>query len=481
MNIYAQRLPLRLCLIVFFIAWLNALLFAIKTANPVIVQDSWYYLDTFLSKAIDGTLTASDFFVRRGGIDHSQPLYKLVFLAELKWFDLDFSIQSVLGLVSAIGMALVLLSTTDIWNETAERQWLNACCVVLIGFSLFSLNSTEIWTWPDVTLQYLGFLFVLIFFRCGCAARAKGSYAAMAVSAAVLSVIASDVALLALVSVIVVFLFMLLRDDNKKRPLTAIIVIASVLVGGQLLSFALTPVSGAALVSDQSRLIAELSNFQWINWIILPLSNSVLASDNIAHLAPNHRHTIEAAIAIFLLLLHVTFWYTFFTRPVTSRNFLSASLMLFSYALVAGIIYGRVPTFGSGYLNSPRYVMYYNFQLIALGVLFTGDFRSNLKGRIPVPQICLTVLVILVIAVQIPVSRLAWASAPYHRLAYNNIAEQIFRMGIDPNVDIQNCAPELPLCSSSPERRARLVGLIKSNRLNIYSRRFQLMHGTPSH
>ena len=87
-------------------AGLDALYFVLRSANPVIRSDDWYYLDVFVRKAVTGHLGIADFFARRYDADHAQPLNKLVMLLEWRWFDLDFSVGAVIGVMAAAACAL---------------------------------------------------------------------------------------------------------------------------------------------------------------------------------------------------------------------------------------------------------------------------------------------------------------------------------------------------------------------------------------
>ena len=88
-----------------------------------------------------------------------------------------------------------------------------------------------------------------------------------------------------------------------------------------------------------------------------------------------------------------------------------------------------------------------------------------------------SVLLMLLVLLQVPLSKVAWGSAPYHRLAYDKIVEQIEAIRKNPTMTPPDCAPELPLCNMDPVRRQQAIGLIRSAKLNLYSPEFQAMHG----
>jgi hypothetical protein len=479
MNIREWRLNMSLLgKTIFFVAWFNAICFVLLTADPVIVQDSWYYLGAFLRHAIDGTLSYSDFFVRRAGIDHSQPLYKLIYLAELRWFQLDFMPQAILGIFSAVAIAYIL--STFLPNDGQDshdncRYWM---AIAIFGVMLFSLNSTEIWTWPDVALQYVGFLFAFLFFSAGWKAISSGVFFPLVAMSVALTTIAADVSLLAMASLLAVTIAFWLRQFNRRNIIRCIcaVIISAIMI--QTLLHWITPIVGVSVRhSSTIEIMIALSKENWLKMIVLPLANSVVVTESLKRWVPDNVWMIQVIVAVFLLIMHGWFWKQFLYTKISKSTYFSTCLMLFFYALVAGIIYGRVTTKGSDYLNSPRYVMYYQFNIIALTLMFVGTYVKPLGAPGKIFSSMITAAAVTLIALQIPASSDAWSSAPYHRAAYESIAKQIIAIGEQPNLTPPNCAPELPLCKYSPEKRQNLIQLLQKDNLNIYSNGFRQMHG----
>src|SRR5690348_11593296 len=88
--------PTKLALMIYAVAFVNVLIFVLLAGDPLLTADSWYFLDVFVRHAYDGQLGIDDFFVQRAGLDHAQPLRKLILLMELKWFRLSLLPEAVI-------------------------------------------------------------------------------------------------------------------------------------------------------------------------------------------------------------------------------------------------------------------------------------------------------------------------------------------------------------------------------------------------
>lgn len=460
-------------MLVGFALVVNTFLFVVRTADPLLIQDGWYYLDVFLSKAIHGSLTFTDFFTRRGGYDHSQPFYKFIYLLELRYFRLDFLPQAVAGFIAAIGIAFLCLLAM-VRGSTQEggrvRSWIGF--VAVLG-CVMSLNSTEIWTWPDVAMQYLCFFFVSLSFYVATKARFRLSLYVLAATVFIITFIASDVAVIAVVAMVLVTIVSKYKCRREAFRYTGTILITFLLA--ELLLVWLTPVVGGAISNrGVSGLFGKWGEF-W-EWVVLPLSGSIVSAQNMAYYFPSHSLRMQILLAVVLMLAHTAFWYGYFRSEKNATRSFAACIMLLFYGLVAGIVVGRVGHFGSEYLNSPRYILYYQFNVIALIVMWSTWARSVPPVILYIQRVCISVLLLLLV-VQMPLSEAAWGSAPYHRLGYVKIASQIEAIRKNPTVTPEGCAPELPLCKMNPAQRRDAIELIRSAKLNIYSPEFRAMHG----
>src|SRR5207342_3336927 len=121
----------RQVLLVAFVAALvaigaNALLYACRNANPLIGADEWYFVGAIVRKAAEGTLSLGDLFAKRTAYDHSQPLHRLVLLFHYRVFDLDFSIEGIVGVLSAfanLGLMWAIVRPATRSRHPAVATW----------------------------------------------------------------------------------------------------------------------------------------------------------------------------------------------------------------------------------------------------------------------------------------------------------------------------------------------------------------------
>src|SRR5678816_2211124 len=79
------------------VAVFNTFAYMVRFSNPVVTCDYWYFVDAFVRKVGGGSFGALDFFVKRVGPDHAQPLKKIVLLLNVKLVDLDLVFDAAAG------------------------------------------------------------------------------------------------------------------------------------------------------------------------------------------------------------------------------------------------------------------------------------------------------------------------------------------------------------------------------------------------
>lgn len=464
---------------------LNALYFVLRAASPVIQQDAWYFLDVFLRKAIDGTLGLADFFVKRKGIDHAQPLFKLVMLFEWRYFDLDFVVEALVGLLAAAASALVLrwIVMTGQRSDRADviryLAWTGVCAL------LFSLNAgAQAWTWPLVALENLGTLIALLFFVAVWHGHQHRRYLLLAVATLLLCICNDDSGLIAVIAVVLMLSLVWFRDPEQRQlPLgktLGVIVACTVIVR---IGYAFAPVVGGSsttsLVTNVWFLFARLRDVGWWHWLLTPLVMPIFDEGTFVSKHADVWIVVQWALAILLLVAHGWFWRRVFRGHSNGQVFVAGCLMLLTYGWIAGIILGRVATLGNGYLDSPRYVLRYAVQLIALllmwaestGHVAPGPRRWRVVSRgLPVAG-CLVLL-----ALQVPLSVRAWRLREAYDVHYAEVAHQVDAYTKDP-LRYTNCTVEIPVCGWPPAVRRKLAQLLTENRLNVFSTRVQRWHG----
>jgi len=466
------------------LAFLNALYFVLRASSPLVRDDSWYFLDVFLRKAINGDLRLGDFFVRRMGADHSQPLFKLVLLFEWRYLDLDLAFGAVVGVCAAAAYGLVLhrIIATERSNDRSDIfryiAWA-AICVVL-----FTLNAdAAIWTWPLVALENVTSLTILLFALTAWHAHRTQRYTALVLVTLLLGITSDDSALVAAIAVVAAMLLMQLRDPAQRRQsawkVLAVIAACTVLVR---IGYTHAPIVGGMTETPlSSRLGLLTEHFRdkgWWMWAILPLTLPVFYRSPTRFIHPEAWPAVQVVMGLLLLAAHLWFWRTALRGKYNRAVFVAVCLMLVSYGWVAGIILGRVATAGNDYLHQPRYVLLYGGHLIALLLMWAGSsnvaVRSSTRWHaigtwLPAAG-CLVLLVGQILA-----SRHEWHVRPYLWTYYASMAHQIDDLTKDPE-HVRACAPELPVCRWPVEKRRELTQLLSQNRLNVFSSNVQRRH-----
>lgn len=468
---------------------LNTLYFVLRATSPVIRDDAWYFLDVFLRKAINGNLSPGDFFVRRAGEDHAQPLLKLLMLFEWRYFSLDFTVGAVVGVFAAAACALVFyrVIVAERHNDRGDAYrylaW-SAICTVL-----FSLNAdAAVWTWPLVALGNVTNLIILLFFLGVWHAHQKQRYVALALVTLLLDISSDDSALIAIIAAVAALLLMQLRDRKQQRgstwKLLVVMGLCTVLVR---IGYAYAPIIGGtpaeSLTSQLGLLLDRFRDKGWWMWAVLALTLPVFYRSPFHSLHAETWLAVQIAMGAVLLLAHLWFWWMAFRGKYNRPAFIAVCVMLLSYGWVAGIILGRVPAFGNDYLNQPRYVLLYGGHLIALLLMWVGSSGARSRSFTKwhaigtwAPAVgCLVLLV-----AQIPLSIQAWRMRPYLWAYYVQMAHQTDDLARAPGQAL-TCVPQLPVCNWSPEKRRELTQLLSQNRLNVFSPRMQRRHAYLPH
>jgi len=462
---------------------LNALYFVLRVSNPVIQQDDWYFLDVFLRKAMDGSLGFADFFVRRHGSDHAQPLFKLIMLFEWRYFDLDFAVEAVAGVLAVAAYAVLLHRLvmaphrSDGHDGTRYLAWAAMCAIV------FSLNGDAgTWTWPLVALENITTLIILIFMLAVWHARRNQRYLPLALATLLLGISSDDSALIAAFAVVLALLVVRLRTPDEGHASwksLAVIVLCMVLVR---IGYAHAPVVGGPpalpIASDLGLLVDRLREGGWWKWVVMPLVLPVFYRNPFP---PGHADlwlAMQIMLAVLLIAAHGWFWWKALRGNCNQPVFVAICLMLLSYAWVAGIVLIRVSVFGNDYLDQPRYMLLYAGHLIALLLMWTGSLgpkppvsaRSRGMGAaVPVAG-CL-----LLLAIQLPLSLHAWHLRKYVWTYYARMASDIDAFAMQP-APVSQCKAHRPACNGARTKRRELTLLLSERRLNIYSPRVQRWH-----
>jgi len=461
------------------VAFINAVVFVLRCSNPVIQSDSWYFLDVFLRHAIEGHLSFADFFVKRAELDHAQPLFKLIMLFEWRYFDLDFTVDAVAGVIAAMLSAIIFYRLSVPGKKAFAIHYLAWAVMCAI---LFSLNGYGVvWTWPLVALENITNLIILLFMLAVWHAHRNERYIWLSIATLVLGITSDDSALIAVAVAVLVLLLAQFSDPEQRRLSTwkLLAVVAGCILVVRI-GYSYAPVTGVTMSvpGHLGLLIDRFSNGGWWQWIALPLILPVYYSNIPEQVSGGIWSAVAAMVAIILLCTHIWFWSRALRSKYSLPIFVAVCLMALSYAWVAGIIYGRVASRGNEYLYQQRYVLLYSQHLLALLLMWSATYKPSseaLRSRRVTFVVWPVAGCLALLLLQVPVSHNSWKQRPFLRAYYSEMAKQIDALASNP-ADTSNCLQEVSVCFWPIESRRDLTRVLRNEHLNIFSLQVQHRH-----
>jgi hypothetical protein len=470
----------------------NALVYAARQANPLITSDDWVYLDSFVRKAAASDLSLSDFFVKRSAMDHANPLRRLILLMHYEWFDLDYGVGGLIGVLFAFANLGLLWRTAVPEEGDPRRPWWFLLAFLSVAGVYLSLNAGTVYTWPLLTLAYSSQFFVLLCILAAWAANIRGTRRAawmLLCTAFAMDVVADDTGLLASIGISLAALAWQCREKGRVEgvavaartvvlPMVAAYAVYKamflVVTGGEVIAVPLDVRPG---LGDKLRLFAA-NPWELLSGLHIPPVAALMQKSRLVRMFGSHAQVAEWGLALSALCAHAWFWWRALTQRTRRAGFAAAVLMLYFYGALAGILVGRATVYGAQYFWQPRYVLLYQLSIVALmmmaiDAMFCADARNNGARRTPaVRAIAITVACALVL-LQCRLSVWTWSGAQYSTGFQRKLARQIGELAAHPERVPKKCAPALIVCRYPIEQRKELVGFLKENKLNVFSPVFQ--------
>lgn len=476
-------LPCTLAWCAFAVVCVNVLAFTMQVGNPTLMADDWYFLSAFGEHAIHHTLSLADFFVRRNGPDHAEPVIKAVLLWCIRSFHYDLSVEAVVGTFAAIAYAL-LFWTIIFRKEYSSIGWRRYLGWFVIAALLLSLNSTVLWSWSENSMQYTSDILIPAFFIVVWISCTKKSYWLLPIITLLMMIVGDDNGIIALIAaVIALFIYACINDGVNRRAIlivageilfVAVIVRVGYFFAPHLGGVRVSPVGSFASVYHQ------LSASSLRDWIVPPLVWGVVSRP----LAPTSSVLLNAAVTTVILIvtlaLQIWFWIKAARSEWNAFTFVAVGIMLVFYGWLAGILLYRVPVWGSVSFSQPRYVRLYEFQIISFVLMWLGTIHEAARrNRRTFSRWTGVTACALVIAIQLPLSISAWKLVPYIRAYYQQQARQTYALSEDPTDKsvLRNCNPQLPLCEMPEVERAHAIISLRNHRLGIFSGDVVRAHG----
>jgi hypothetical protein len=457
--------------------FLNAFAYSLVVAIPLPQSDAWRFLDTFLGDFIDHGFSWRQLFSQTLSSDTNLPLYKLFLFFHTRYFGMDFRLEGVLGIVCAALMLAMLVRVAA--GPVREWRGMEAALALAVAMATFSLNSTNIYTWPLATQWYLTLLVAVIYMWVARTAfhRPIASFLAAFLLGVLLDEVAYPVAIAALSAEV------LAAQWRDPRPFLrhALPILGGVTLSRVFYAICAHLIVGATGWPDRlgPSWTPLLSPEIW-KAAIYPLADSVVHVGNVPLLTGQPMPWLQPLLGIVLLAMHGWFWWRVTRRLRAGRDVpagMAATLMLFCYALILGVVVQRVSTFGFDYLHQPRYVMYYQLHLVALAIVAYRELRDLAVGTAMRSALAAAAVVLLLAfaGLQFRLGTFAWEHAKYLSKYVEGAALSLGKLAADPDQTLQ-CADILTVCDFPVEQRRRIMGRLVQHRLNLFSPEFQAFH-----
>ena len=464
----------------FLVMAAHLILYVGTTANPFLRSDGWFFVSDFLIPFYEGNFGFSDLYVVRNAADHVQPLHRILFIINAILFDLDFRYEAVLGALFAVvlaGMMCLHFKKTHGITEFPKDLTLGMLAVVAL---VFSLNSTITFRW---SLPAIGFMPVFLnvgffIYLSNCIVKNEGSGILLVTLGFLVLFVGDDVSVLVMI-VAVLVLLVAAFVQKKNHIWKYLIIIMSMVAAYQLFKgYMVSEYVG----NGNKSVILNCVEYYIENWDVIYKVIAAPFSDSFIHqmhlsMYPDIKEGVSLFMGYALIFLHLYTWYVFFKYKLYKKSYLPVMLMLYSYALTAGIMMYRVPDFGVNYIHSPRYVKTYQIGLwgCAWGLLSLYAVKGVTSSYVKLYKNVLYVAVFLIMLVQFVHAGRAWNAQKYNIAWQKRHAAKIVYYGGDElfGKPCPEANPRYPICKMDHERRDTLVGFLKINKLNVFSERIR--------
>ncbi|MBJ7575045.1 hypothetical protein [Luteimonas sp. MC1828] len=459
------------------LAAVHAVALAGSIANPLVYSDNWTFIETFLKVALEDGAGFGDFLVRRAGVDHAQPLGKLLMLANARWAGLDFMFEArvALGCVVA-GWALLCVVVLRERGEVPVTPLVVFLMAAVLVVQL-APASVDVYAYPMVLMAHAFYLLAFVVLAAVWHAYRGGRAWPLVLAMAACGIVGDDSAILLVAAAAPALLLAGAREQRLRSAWRVVALLVLVLLACRGAYALFGEIRGSTSPDFNVGMAARVAGLaaQWRDawaWLATPLSAGL--ASGAALRATFGDGWLAARIALALLVggLHAWFWWRAWRLRPGATWFLAVALMLLFYAMVAGVLYGRVFVRGTAFLDQGRYSVFYQVGIVALllmalaeGALASGRARALAWGAGAA-----------LLLLQLPLALHAWQQVPGHRDAYAHMARDMAAMARDPLHPPAGCAVGIDVCVRPEATRVALMAMLVEHRLNLFSPRFQARH-----
>lgn len=445
-------------------------------ANPLVYSDNWTFIDTFLRVALEQGAGVGDLLVKRAGVDHAQPLNKLLMLANARWGGLDFSLEAWFALACAAATWAML------WRARRRDQGRGAmpraatAWMALVLVALVAPVHVDVIAYPMVLMFHAQLLLSVLALHAAWRV-AQGARPWGLLLAGTACGIAGDNAAIVLFAAAAMALALAGWRGAAPRPGRAAGWLLLVLVACRLAYALLGEVRGSTNPAFDVGLGVRLAALaaQWRDawaWLATPLTGGLLSKPVLQALAGDHWQSARTVLALGFVAAHLAFWWRALRVRAGGTWFVAVALMLLFYGLVAGLLYGRVFLRGAVFLDQGRYAIFYQVGLVAL-LLMAAAPGAVATGRARLAAWAAAACVLLA---QVPMGLVAHDAVPAHRAAYRHMAASMAAVAADPRAPPADCAVGIDVCVFAEPVRVALMAMLVEHRLNLFSPAFRARH-----
>ena len=459
--------------VIIMAAIFNAMIYVVLTCNPLVSSDNWVFLDTFLRHVVEGRPDLGDFLVKRAGIDHAQPLNKLLMLLNYRFFDLDFKVEGLLAVgFAAIGVAIMgmmAFAGRSIAEQPASVYALFAAAAVVY----LAINSSQVFSFSLITLMYSRMLLSMLAAWAAWHTLAKGGVGWLVAAMLAYGILGDDSAILGAVSLAAATIVLGWRMGARARIWRVVVTVLLVLVFCRWVYADFGEVRGSTQAMFNVPVTQRIDGLagQWRdawNWFVIPAVGGIAHTKHLRFYFADYWQAVQLVVAGAVLIGHVWFWcVTFRIRP-SAAVFLAVFLMLLFYAYVAGLLVSRVFVLGGEYLDQPRYSGLYKLGIVAMLLLAIARLQDNGRRGL----FGFAVAVCLIFVVQPLVAYSAYQEVPYIRAYQKAMAAEFGAVARTPRDPPAKCLPTMAICGMPTTERLRVLSLLERHHLNLFSPRF---------
>lgn len=466
-------------------ALVNAVLHVRAVCWSLIASDNWNHIHPLLADAQAGRLHIGNFLIQRAGVDHAQPLNKLVMLVNARWFGLDFRLEGYLGM--AFGAAAIVVLWRMVCADAVDAHGVAVRPQRPAGFHLafaaaaavlLSLNTSFIYTYSMVTMWFA--LYTLTFAMLFAAWRALQGRALLplALVTFVLGVVADDSMFLDATALALALLLYGLRTREWRRTLKVLATVVLAVLLTRVMYALFGETSGATQAVFNQPLSARISGLmlQWRDgwtWFALPATSGLVSGEPLRIAFGGHAMAARNVIGVLLLAAHAWFWWSTWRLRSSAAWLAAVMLMLMFYAHVAAVLMARVFARGTGYMEQERYVSFYQFGVIALLLMAMTWLSQRPSRRL---YRVLSGAAVAVLLLQVPLTWLAKEREPGIDAHNRHMAMSMAQVIRDPQQPPADCASGMDLCVLPLARRIQLIGVLRAQQLSLFSPQFARRH-----